>query len=285
VSITQNTSAYTGTGLLVNLASGSGSFASGNFADFQLNGTSRFKIDNTGALTINSTSTNALKITNTSGVSYFNVDSSANQVTVGAADATTVLFTLDRSSTTTDPSVSAGSLYYRTSDNQFRCSDNTAWKDCLSGANFSATLVADAVTTNVGLTAVTGFSFTATAGETWEVTVNGSTTANNATGDIACDLMTAGTWGTGQSYNEGVLYSNAGALTNRTATAAASTTTMGGTLTVNNGDGVTRPLQMTYRFVATATGTVSFRCGNAATGAGRTSTLNAGAIMLGRKVD
>ena len=111
ITLTQSTSAYTGTGLLFNFASGSGTFASGNFLDFQLNGTSRFKIDNTGALAINSTSSNALKITNTAGVSYFNVDSSAGQVTVGATDATTVLFVLDKSSTASDPVAVAGALY------------------------------------------------------------------------------------------------------------------------------------------------------------------------------
>ncbi len=285
VSLTQSTSAYTGTGLLINMASGSGTFASGNFADFQLNGTSRFTVDNTGALTINSTNGNALKVTNTSGVSYFDVDTSGNQITVGAADATTVLFVLDSSSTTSDPGAVAGAMYYRTSDSKFRCAEGTAWKDCLTGADFSATLSSAFTVTNGGLTAVTGFSFTATAGETWEVTVNGTTSANNATGDIACDLMTAGTWGTGQSYSQGVHYSNAGAITNRAPTAAASTTTQAGTLTVNNGDGVVRPIQMTYRFVVTANGTVSFRCGNAAPAAGRTSTLNSGAIMLARRID
>lgn len=285
ISLTQNTSAYTGTGLLFNFASGSGTFASGNFLDFQLNGTSRFKIDNTGALTINSTGTNALKITNTSGVSYFNVDSSAGQVTIGASDATTVLFVLDNSSTTTDPAATAGGMYYRTSDNKFRCAENTTWKDCLTGADFAKTLASAFTVTNAGLTDVTSFSFTANAGETWEVTVNGGVSGNNTTGDIACDLVTTGTWATAQSYDQGVLYGGTGTLTNRTPTAAASTTTMAGVLTVNNGDGLVRPLQMTYRFVVTGTGTVKFQCGNAAAAAGRTSTLGAGAIMLGRRIN
>lgn len=285
VSLTQSTSAYTGTGLLFNFASGSGSFASGNFLDFQLNGTSRFKIDNTGALTINSSSANALKITNTSGVSYFNVDATGNQITVGAADATTVLFVLDSSSTSTDPGVVAGAMYYRTSDNQFRCSTSAVWKDCLTGGEFSATLASNHAITNAGLTDVSGFSYTANSGETWEVEIRGATSGNNTTGDVACDLITTGTWGTGQSYNEGTHYAGNGALTNRTATAAASTTTSAGVLTVNNGDGVVRPFHLTYRFVMTGTGTVKFQCGNAAAAAGRTSTLNSGASMIARRVD
>jgi len=50
--VSQSTSAYTGTALLVNVANGSGSFASGAFLDLQANGVSKFKIDNLGALTL-----------------------------------------------------------------------------------------------------------------------------------------------------------------------------------------------------------------------------------------
>ncbi len=52
LSVSQSTSAYTGTALLVNVANGSGSFASGAFLDLQANGVSKFKIDNLGALTL-----------------------------------------------------------------------------------------------------------------------------------------------------------------------------------------------------------------------------------------
>ncbi len=43
LNLNQSTSAFTGNGLLMNMANGSGSFT-GNFADFQVNGTSRFKV-------------------------------------------------------------------------------------------------------------------------------------------------------------------------------------------------------------------------------------------------
>jgi len=50
LSISQNTSAYTGTALLVNIANGSGSFASGNFLDLQKNGVSQYNITSTGTV-------------------------------------------------------------------------------------------------------------------------------------------------------------------------------------------------------------------------------------------
>jgi hypothetical protein len=58
LSLSQNTSAYTGTAILVNLANGTGSFSSGNFIDLQKNGSSQFKIDNTGAVTGGTYNTN-----------------------------------------------------------------------------------------------------------------------------------------------------------------------------------------------------------------------------------
>ncbi|MBX4191856.1 MAG: hypothetical protein KW804_03590, partial [Candidatus Doudnabacteria bacterium] len=51
VSLYQETSTMTGTGLVMNFAAGSGTF-SGNFADFQKNSVSKFKVDDTGTTTI-----------------------------------------------------------------------------------------------------------------------------------------------------------------------------------------------------------------------------------------
>jgi len=51
LSVSQSAAAYTGTALLVNVANGSGSFASGAFLDLQANGVSKYKIDNLGAHT------------------------------------------------------------------------------------------------------------------------------------------------------------------------------------------------------------------------------------------
>lgn len=133
ISLTQSTSAFTGTGLLLNFASGSGSFASGDFADFQINGTSRFTVDNTGALAINSDSNNALRITSTAGIQYFNVDVSGNRVTIGNADATAVLFVLD-SHSGADPTAVNGASYYNSAANKSRCAEAGVWTDCTTNA-------------------------------------------------------------------------------------------------------------------------------------------------------
>jgi hypothetical protein len=53
-----DTSAFTGTGLLMNFATGSGSFT-GNFADFQKNNVSLFKVTNAGILSMGLSSTSA----------------------------------------------------------------------------------------------------------------------------------------------------------------------------------------------------------------------------------
>ncbi len=53
LSVSHSTSAFTGTAMLMNIANGSGSFASGNFIDLQSNGTSKFKVDYDGAMTLN----------------------------------------------------------------------------------------------------------------------------------------------------------------------------------------------------------------------------------------
>ncbi len=87
VSLTQSTSAYTGTALLLNLAAGSGSF-SGNFLDLQKNSTSEFKVDNGG----NVTATGTIQGTSLNGTTGINtgatggtqrIDSSGDLVNIG----------------------------------------------------------------------------------------------------------------------------------------------------------------------------------------------------------
>lgn len=135
ISMTHSTSAFTGTGLLLNFASGSGSFASGNFLDFQLNGSSRFKVDNTGALQINSDSVSALQVRSSSGaLTYLTVNNSGNIIQVGSssADATSILFALDHG--TSDPTGVNGGMYYNSTDSKNRCYEGGAWTDCLATA-------------------------------------------------------------------------------------------------------------------------------------------------------
>ncbi len=136
ISMTHSTSAFTGTGLLLNFASGSGSFASGNFLDFQVNGATKVKIDNEGALQINSDSAAALVVRNSAGtLSYFTVNTTGSIVQIGASgtgDGTAILFVLDTKNTTGDPSGTDGGSYYNSADAKFRCYENGVWTDCMS---------------------------------------------------------------------------------------------------------------------------------------------------------
>ena len=145
VSLTHTNSAFTGTGLLMNIASGSGSFASGNFADFQVNGVSRFKVDNSGALQVTTDSANGINVQSTSGVSYFRVDVTGTSVRIGSAtaDATGVLLVLDTKNTAADPTGINGGSYYNSSSNKFRCYQNGLWQDCLPAAHANVTFAAD----------------------------------------------------------------------------------------------------------------------------------------------
>jgi hypothetical protein len=153
ISMTQSTSAFTGTGLLFNFASGSGSFASGNFLDFQVNGTTRLKIDNTGALQINSDSATALQVRSASGaLSFFTVNDSGNLVQIGSStsDGTSILLVLD--SGTADPTGVNGGSYYNTTDNKARCYEAGVWTDCQATAVLGETTLGSAnATINVTL--------------------------------------------------------------------------------------------------------------------------------------
>lgn len=130
VSLTHSTSAFSGTGLLLNFASGSGSFT-GDFLDFQLNGTSRFKVDNTGGLTISATSSASLTTIGVSGgLTYFNINATNNRIQIGSSssDATSILLILD--SGTADPTAVNGGSYYNSTNNKSRCAENGVWTDC-----------------------------------------------------------------------------------------------------------------------------------------------------------
>ncbi|MDB5186190.1 MAG: exported protein of unknown function [Candidatus Saccharibacteria bacterium] len=149
VSLTQSNSAFTGTGLVLNFASGSGSFASGNFLDFQVNGASKFRVDNTGALEMKSDSAAALVVKDATGnTSFFTVNTTGNIVQVGSAtgDSTAMLFILDSKNTAGDPTGVNGASYYNASNNKFRCYEGGNWKNCITASSVFKS--ADQVVTN-----------------------------------------------------------------------------------------------------------------------------------------
>jgi hypothetical protein len=141
------------------------------------------------------------------------------------------------------------------------------------------TLAADFEVSNAGLTDVTGMSFTVGANEAWYVELIYANSANNTTGDIIQDLVaTVATFTTTTCFTQGVIYGATGTLTTRAATAFSSTTSAQGSLVVNNGDGVIRNVRLYYNFTTTAAATIKLQQGHAA-GAGRTSTIYAGAKL------
>ncbi|MGH7240870.1 MAG: beta strand repeat-containing protein [Candidatus Saccharimonadales bacterium] len=85
LSITQNTTAFTGTGILVNLANGSGTFSSGKLIDLQNNGSSKFNVDNTGKVTLIGGQTADIT---TSGATTLKLDTGgAAAITIGGSNA------------------------------------------------------------------------------------------------------------------------------------------------------------------------------------------------------
>lgn len=150
--------------------------------------------------------------------------------------------------------------------------------------DFYYALPRDVTVTNAGLTDVSGMTFNAKANEVWEVHVAGSSSAGNATGDIAAALVTTGTWGTGQSFWCGRHYDGSGTATQTNMTAFASGTASSSGTTINDGDAAVRPFELNFWFTMTAAGAVTFQMGNAAAASGRTSTLKAGTMLFARRL-
>ncbi len=108
--------------------------ASGNILTLQKNGNGVFTIANGGATQISTDSTTALQVRNAAGTSnFFTVDTAGSIIQVGSStgDATGVLFVLD-SKTGADPTGVAGAQYYNSTNNKFRCFENSAWNDCIT---------------------------------------------------------------------------------------------------------------------------------------------------------
>ena len=186
VSLTQSTSAFTGTGLLFNFASGSGSFASGNFLDFQLNGTTRFKIDSSGAVQINSDSTAALQVRSANGtVSFFNVDDTGNLVQIGSSttDARAILTVLDSYNNVTDPAGVNGGSYYNSTRGKYRCFENSAWKDCITSTKAIKT-ANQTITNNAAFQNDTDLKFTMVANSFYTFTAAINFSATSAASDF-----------------------------------------------------------------------------------------------------
>lgn len=100
-----------------------------------------FQVANTGATTIqtgdatnNYNSTTALTVQSAAGAAVFTVDTSNNEVIIGAGttgEATPKLFVLDSGTSSSDPgTVVNGAMYYNNSMRSFRCGQDGVWMAC-----------------------------------------------------------------------------------------------------------------------------------------------------------
>ena len=104
-------------------------FQLGNATDDFLN------ISSTGNFLLKPTtnSTTAFRIQNAGGAAtLFTVDTSGNKVQIGSSttDTTAILLILDSYSTSSDPTGTAGAMYYSTAYNAMRCYQDGAWSNC-----------------------------------------------------------------------------------------------------------------------------------------------------------
>jgi hypothetical protein len=124
---------------------------------------------------------------------------------------------------------------------------------------------------------VTGMSFATGANEAYKVELNLACSSNNTTNDIILDLVSTGTpFVTTSAFSVGTHYSAAGALTARAATAFSSTSAALGSLVVNDGDGVVRPVTLEFYFTTGSATTIKLQAGCPTAG---TATIYAGARM------
>lgn len=152
--------------------------------------------------------------------------------------------------------------------------------------DFSLKLGTDFTVTNSStLATVTGFTIPVLINETWLIEVYGAIEESNPIGKAKFDLTTSGTWqNTAYAWYQGTYFNSTDVLTTVVPTLPAGTTNMA-TLTVGNDTaGTYLPIKFTYIAAMTASGNINFQIANAAAAAGRTSTLKAGAYMLGRRI-
>lgn len=150
--------------------------------------------------------------------------------------------------------------------------------------DFKVKLASDFVITNSStLTDVTGFTLPVVSWESWYVLIQWTTTANNATWDIKADLITTGTWGTSWVVKS-IIFNTAGAIVVNTGWVLPSTTSSISWAAVNNGDGITRPLEIEIYATMSGSGNIKFQIANNSASGWYTSTLLAGSYMLARKL-
>ena len=126
---------------------------------------------NTTLSTVNN-STTAFRIQKAdNSTTLFDVDTSAEKVTIGpsAGDSTGMLLILgDKTGSATDPTGTNGAMYYNATSGKFRCFENSVWYNCLT--HHIVTLASDVTNNNATantIADVTGLSFAVASGTTY----------------------------------------------------------------------------------------------------------------------
>lgn len=116
----------------------------------------------------------------------FRVDVSSSKVVVGTGSAG--LFVLAPQAAASDPTGSAGSIYYNSTNGKFRCYQGAAWTDCITAAPSAQTLqtVYDASSSpaTITTTASKGVNIVAGAAPTADLFVVDNTTNPTVTGGV-----------------------------------------------------------------------------------------------------
>ena len=157
--------------------------ATGDIITLSDAGTNVFRVANDGSLEIRQTSSTALAIKNAGGTDFFGVDTSGAIVRIGSstADGTGTLLVLDSKNTTGDPTGVNGGSYYNSNDGEFRCYENSIWKDCIPETAKTKT-ANQTVTNSATFNNDTDLSFPMVANSyyTFKAAINYSSTSQNA---------------------------------------------------------------------------------------------------------
>jgi hypothetical protein len=148
---------------------------------FETNGASRASITPEGYFIVKNSSSNAstaFQVQNNGNLPELTVNTSNNKVYIGSAtgDNIKVGLVLDSYNQTIDPiGGENGEMYYNSAMNKFRCFENGAWLDCISGNGYRAKLASvNTVSTGTNLDVSVDHL-------TFRLTKNGSTSGSNQT--------------------------------------------------------------------------------------------------------
>ena len=163
VTLTQSNAAYSSTALLMNLGTGTGSFASGNFIDLQTNTASKFKVDYNGAMTIAASSVATSSSINVGALTGATANTALNIGNLSGAGTNTGINIGNLSVGTTNTGIKIGTLTAGAAG-AVRGLQMGALTAVASANNFSVDL--GAITTVAGATAygINTGGFTAAAG-------------------------------------------------------------------------------------------------------------------------